>query len=306
MKSEIYYFSGTGNSLFVAKQLAKELDARVVPIASVVGKNIAVIDSDVLGIVFPVYFATFGESGIPFIVQRFIQKPMNLNGKYIFVVCTHGGVHGSAVHSFAELLKRNRGTLSAGFAIRMSISYSAFDKLRHAIFHRELPVQIHSDERKLTIFYEKCKDEVREIAQTVRNQRTVKLERHGKFLNLFTSILISPLRRMALSRYRRLSGMKNDKFEYLTKNADRALLVGDKCNGCGVCIRVCPVGNIILKSNRPEWQHRCESCYACYTWCPSAAIQGDLVEYERRYHHPEINVSDMFWRDRQGTSNGVL
>jgi MinD superfamily P-loop ATPase len=84
----------------------------------------------------------------------------------------------------------------------------------------------------------------------------------------------------------------------LTKNADKAFLLNDKCVGCGTCSRICPVSNIKMKDNRPEWQHNCETCYACYTWCPNASIHGEIVEYERRYHHPGIDLSDMLWRDQ--------
>jgi MinD superfamily P-loop ATPase len=100
--------------------------------------------------------------------------------------------------------------------------------------------------------------------------------------------------------------MKTDDFEYLIKNADRALMVGNECDGCGTCEKVCPVSNIMLNNNRPEWQHNCESCYACFTWCPNAAIHGDLVEYERRYHHPKIKASDMLWRNGREATDEAL
>ena len=298
MKTEIYYFSGTGNSLFVAKQLAEKLNANLIPIASVVSRKDIVVDADVLGIVFPTYHATFGESGIPFIVQRFLAELTGIENKYIFAVCTHGGVPGSTIQSFSELIRRKGGALSAGFSIRMSISYSTPDKIRYALFHHDLPIEIDADGRKRTFLFEKCEERICVIREIVRNQKTITLESPKIFSLLLTSVLFRLSRKMAVSRYRNLSGMKNDNFEHLVKNADRALMVGNECDGCGTCAKVCPVGNIILNNNRPEWQHNCENCHACFTWCPKAAIYGDLVEYETEYHHPEIKLSDMFWRDR--------
>jgi ferredoxin len=265
LKSEIVYLSGTGNSLIVAKQLAEKLNANLIPIASVINRKTVVVDADVLGIVFPTYHATFGECGIPFIVQRFATRLSGIEDKYIFAVCTHGGVPGSTIQNFSEIIRRNGGTLAAGFTIRMSISYSTFDKIRYALFHQDLPIEIDVGGRKHAILYENCKKTVAEIAETVGNQRTTKLERPKGFFHLFVSVLFKLSRKLAVSRYKSLSGMKTDNFEYLIRNADKTLMVGDECNGCGACAKVCPVGNIILNNNRPEWQHNCESCYACFT-----------------------------------------
>ena len=65
MSTGIYYFSGTGNSLYVAKDIAAKTVGTLVPIASVVGSNVIKVDSEVIGIVFPVYY---GE--LPVIIKR--------------------------------------------------------------------------------------------------------------------------------------------------------------------------------------------------------------------------------------------
>ncbi|MCK5773172.1 MAG: flavodoxin family protein, partial [Thermoplasmata archaeon] len=70
--NKLYYFTGTGNSLWVAKQLAKQLsNFSIEPIANLLSDNkkIENPDSDMIGLVFPVYI--FGP---PLIVNRFINK----------------------------------------------------------------------------------------------------------------------------------------------------------------------------------------------------------------------------------------
>jgi len=91
MNSEIYYFSATGNSLVVARELARRINGKVISIPSVVDSERITTEADVIGIVFPVYFASLGGSGIPFIVEKFVRKLDTVDSRRIFAVCTHSG-----------------------------------------------------------------------------------------------------------------------------------------------------------------------------------------------------------------------
>jgi flavodoxin len=121
MKTVIYYFSGTGNSLAVARDIAEKTSGKLIFIPSVMDQQIIMTDADVIGIVFPVYFrAVLG--GIPLIIRRFTKKLADISSKYIFAVCTYGmGPPDFSILSNA--IQSRGGKLAAGFAVKMPFPY---------------------------------------------------------------------------------------------------------------------------------------------------------------------------------------
>lgn len=108
MLREIYYFSGTGNSLAVARDLANKMKAKLIPISwAMNNEDTVIIDADVTGIVFPVY-----HSGLPVIMRNFIEKTQFLGDPYVFAVCTYGGLGpGAAVRYLRTLIRPHGGLL---------------------------------------------------------------------------------------------------------------------------------------------------------------------------------------------------
>jgi len=79
------------------------------------------------------------------------------------------------------------------------------------------------------------------------------------------------------------------------ESLDTAFFAEDSCTGCGQCGKICPVGNIRMESGKPSWQHHCEHCVACISWCPMQAIQyGSRTKKRRRYQNPRIKANEMF------------
>jgi ferredoxin len=75
---------------------------------------------------------------------------------------------------------------------------------------------------------------------------------------------------------------------------DRKFWVDERCNQCGICIKLCPSKNITMHDNKPTWQKHCEQCLACIQWCPQEALQyGKKTPAYARYQHPEIKLKDL-------------
>ena len=84
MSTEIYYFSGTGNSLYVARELQKRItDSIIIPMVSLLNKKVIRTQGKTVGFVFPVHALT-----IPIAVKRFIKKTDMESSEYIFAIAS--------------------------------------------------------------------------------------------------------------------------------------------------------------------------------------------------------------------------
>jgi hypothetical protein len=87
MSIDLYYFSGSGNTLFVAKQLNERLpDSRLIPIVGLLSNTNVETDATSIGIISPLHGMT-----LPVPVDQFLRKLCVGSAKYIFAITTRGG-----------------------------------------------------------------------------------------------------------------------------------------------------------------------------------------------------------------------
>ena len=257
MKNIIYYFSGTGNSLTVARGIAEELDDTRL---EMIGTEPAAVDADCesVGFVYPVYYFS-----LPTIVKRFVEA-MNLkNVTYVYGVATYGGFSGTSYKQLQQSVGKGGGRLSAVYGVLMPgnyiVKYSAFPKIYQNF-------ALKRSGRKTAAIAGRIKaHQVTDIPQGNAMARRTE-EGNLKIIAGF--------------------GGMGEHF-----------MATDACTGCGICEKVCPVRNIKLspENQKPVWGRQCEQCVACIQWCPVRAIDyADITVKRKRYHHPEVKAADLF------------
>ena len=257
---KIYYFTGTGNSLKIAKDIGSKLGEHeliFIPKLMKEEKKI-VIEGDIVGFIFPVYFAR-----PPVFIQEFIEKAEFGNTSYIFTVTNGGGLFCKALKIFEKTLEKKSKKLDAGFIISMPGNHPKI-----ASMQRKKPAE----------HYEQEAIKVNEIVKIVSEKKPHKIETNFGLLGSFFSY----------------SAFKKPYKASKAKELDKDFWVNDDCINCGTCERICPVDNIIESKTKPKWQHQCINCLACFHHCPQKAIQlGKETEKMDRYHHPEITVEEI-------------
>lgn len=96
-----------------------------------------------------------------------------------------------------------------------------------------------------------------------------------------------PTPKHLLNRF--LSGPVNP-FFYTAIVKDKAFTASAACNGCGQCVKRCPLNNITLPDGKPLWGGRCTHCMACICYCPTEAIEyGKKSAGKPRYHFEALH-----------------
>lgn len=114
MDAKLFYFSGTGNSLAVARKIAEQIGTNNISnMVDFVEDKIDVYE-EVVGFVFPVYF-----NDIPRIVKKFINKIEFKNKPYIFGIATYNQGPGFTLFNLEKILKSKEQKLSSGFLLTM-------------------------------------------------------------------------------------------------------------------------------------------------------------------------------------------
>jgi ferredoxin len=293
MTLKVCYFSGTGNSLSVAKTIACRAGGELLSISAVVcnrGKaRNSVLDSSALCVVFPVYHVS-----LPLIVREFLSNSVSLANRYVAGVCTYGDNPVLAIEQLRKLVEANGGELAAGFGIQLPYNYLT-PGFSVTDFLSSFALRYISAEKREALFAA-AEAKAIEIGDFVAARKTgvFEMERHLATELAHRFGLKQTFGKWFWFKLAGVQGTERLSFWEGLRRMDTAFRVDENCTGCGVCARICPVRNIRMRDNEPNWQHRCEQCFACLHWCPQEAIQfANNTVGQPRYHHPEVTLEDM-------------
>ena len=260
-KRLVFYFTATGNSLFVARQFSDS----PLSIPQELKKDNLVYEADEIGFVFPDY-----ASSAPLIVRDFVSKA-KFSAPYIFTVITYGNASAN-VCEWWEKFAREKGVANNYVkSILMVDNYlPVFD------MNEQMKIDKHVDES---------------LAKLLEDVGAQKNYVQAADLGFFNKDMLKGMQDQHFSMTAdRLLELKKDRcVECMTcekvcphKNfrlsAD-GLEFSGKCEFCLACVHACPQKALTLKSANPQWP-------------------GERNP-EARYRNPNVSLMDIIKSNRQ-------
>jgi ferredoxin len=283
MSTEIYYFSGTGNSLYVARELQKRIpDSIIIPMVSLLNKKVIQTQGEAVGFVFPVHALT-----IPIAVKKFIKKTDLKSSEYLFAIATRDGSIFRGFEKIDQLLKKKNKHLNSHFILNMCNNESR---------HKGYKVSSESDILSLEkVVHEKLGAIQNMIINKMTNREIDANYSYGfpyhPILNYLSEKLV--LLGMTVAEY--VGGVNY-------------FYTDSRCNGCEICEKICLSKKIKIRDNKPIWQKKvlCYMCFACLNYCPKESVQikdipgvKSYTKENGRYSHPYATIQDISMQKRE-------
>lgn len=249
----VFYFTATGNSLYIAKCLDEEAKS----IAQIKGRN--TFEDDSIGIVCPIYC---GE--IPKAVLEFIKNSV-FKASYLYLVLTCGMSESDCPEFTFNQCQKVGAAFDYIGCVKMVDNYlPAFDMSEQKQIDKEIPKQL----------------------EAIRED----LESRKKFIPTATA--------EGRKLHKRVATMNKI---FLLANNGGLLKITDKCVGCGICRKVCPIGNIKIENGKAKRiSKKCEFCLACIQHCPNGAISLKAEKNPRaRYINENVTLDEIIKANNQ-------
>lgn len=255
MKSSIYYFSGTGNSYYIAKKVAQEITGSI--IMSIVDKlNLNMDDdSDFIGIVYPVYF-----QDTPIIIKNFINKIRPKKEAFIYIIVNANGLPSRSLKNADKEFKKKNHHLNAAYYLDMpgnsivALDFSNSEEIRRY---------------RLSLADQHIKHIVPLILKRFDYRDLIKGS-NPYIKSVFEKWLLT----------------------YLVK--DKMFYTNDNCTLCSECKKICPLKNIEVAKGKIKWNGNCVHCWGCLNRCPRNAIENMSTKNRPRYKNPMLDKREYY------------
>jgi len=217
-----------------------------------------IIEDDVIGVVTPVY-----STDLPSVVVNFLEQVQLKGTRYIFCVATMGAMAGRTLYHVKDILHKRRLILNAGFTVTLPDNSIIFP----------------SGEKRMQMLLGAEEANVNKIGELLYEHE----ENSVRIKDFFLWKIVAAVGMWTLKSILNVNHKKINK---------------DKCNGCGICAKICPAGCITMEKDHPVFGEGCLTCFGCAQWCPNEAINLGWLHPtgNTKYVHPGVTIQDISGR----------
>lgn len=232
------YFSGTGNTRYCAEQFLKGYGGECLLHAMEMPDACRALEGDgPILVAYPIYYST-----LPKLVNDFLtDNGPAFQGRAVFLLVTQGVFSGDGAGCGARLLKGYGAEIVGGLHVKMPDCIGDERVLKHSLDESRAMVRAGG---------EKARAAGAALRAGAPDRDGLSLVNHAAGL---------------LSQRLWFSGKTK-------RYSDRLTVHASQCVGCGLCARLCPMGNLSIIEGKAVAGSRCTMCYRCVNHCPAQAI----------------------------------
>ncbi len=232
----MFYFSGTGNSKYLAELFSSKIGAGCHSIEEETDFGRLIEYEETIGFCYPVY-----GSRVPRIMREFAIKFRDaLKDKNVIIFCTQMTFSGDGARAFTDLFSKNF----------FNVIYAE---------HFFMPNNIWN-------FFLLPQPSEKKIKDMAENADT-KMEAVCK------NISAGVIKKRGFNAFSRLLGLtQGAAWPGIEDRAMRSVKIDSDCTKCRLCITICPMHNLELENSEIVGHNNCTVCYRCVNQCPQQAI----------------------------------
>jgi ferredoxin/flavodoxin len=230
----IIYFTGTGNSRYIAQTIQKATGYPAVDAAALIKKGdySELADCHPFVIIFPIYAGRMPKPFWDFLTA----VPLKGTDRAYFI-CTCAGSSGSTIDSLRNLCSSV-----------LNMEFMGFMKI---IMPSNMPMSSIKAPSECQETIAEGRDKALSAVPFIQQENPFPPFKEHDFI---MSLLVNPL---FTKFYKPAAGFG----------------INEKCIGCGQCAALCPMNNIRLINQKPQWGKNCCACMGCINSCPQGAIE---------------------------------
>jgi len=230
------YFSGTGNSKYIAELFCRHMDAECYSIEEKIDFSRLIASEETVGFCYPIY-----GSRVPRIMREFGTTYMKfLADKKIIIFCTQLVFSGDGARVFTDLFPHNY----------FNVIYAEhFLMPNNVVNFFLLPL---TNDKKIKKCITGAEKKMQIVCSNIKNGI---IKKRG----------FNPVSRM-------LGLVQGSFMPGIEKKANNSVSINSGCTMCGLCIEICPMNNLENKNGKIAHKKNCTLCYRCINRCPQKAI----------------------------------
>jgi flavodoxin/NAD-dependent dihydropyrimidine dehydrogenase PreA subunit len=245
----VLYFSGTGNTEYIAQLIADGLNDECLDLLERIRSNdkSPLYSEKAYVICAPIYVCE-----MPLFLMKYLRSIEFKGNKRVYFVFTSAGYSGNAKVQAKVFAVKKRLKWMGCVEFIMPSNYVATNRYAmddDAVIHRKIAA---------------ATKKVKPVVEEIKNEKKLK----SRHVWLFETLIITPFVPF-WTKYKLIAD---------------AFYATDQCIGCRVCENVCALNNIKVVDQKPKWGKSCTHCMACISQCPKQAIEyGNVTQGKKRY-----------------------